>query len=327
MAGEATRRIREFRCRCAGGAGEGLGAALPHCAAVCQHCHPLLAHPLTPARAPHSPARPPRPPLALPNVARRSQQNLSNLAWAYAKLAHLDEELLGAVAGALAERLLGSRGGRCRVCLLRPARAACASCTLRPASKQLRCCTARSAPRRPRRGDGAGAEPAALLQPAVGLCQHQVVHAHPHSRAAGRWGGGPSSAAAAGRWGRGRMRVPARNSLQRCSSLAGAPAPPLCPRRDQGAHDRHAVQPAAADQPALVPGHRRALRPRGVAAGGQQGLGGVMLSAVRRRHAPAVARLCKRSAHALPARRSGTRAWRSWSRRWRAATASCPPRR
>lgn len=83
MAAEATRRIDEFRWAVVGGwVGGGCVAALL-----------LLPSPAElpgslPSLRPRHPSRP-----------TRSQQNLSNLAWAFSKLGHLDEALLTAVAG------------------------------------------------------------------------------------------------------------------------------------------------------------------------------------------------------------------------------------
>lgn len=82
------------------GKGETCGEGVRR-AVLCSEKAPLSVQPLTALLI-----LPPRfltpscwvPPAAHPLVPC-SQQNLSNLAWAYAKLAHLDEELMTAIAG------------------------------------------------------------------------------------------------------------------------------------------------------------------------------------------------------------------------------------
>lgn len=73
----------------------------------------------SPSLVPADPAAPaPRPACPGSRPAARSQQNLSNLCWAYAKLGHVDDPLLTAIAGAarVGQRRQRGTGLPCRGC-------------------------------------------------------------------------------------------------------------------------------------------------------------------------------------------------------------------
>jgi hypothetical protein len=112
MTAEATRRIDEFRWASSAALqpSSHWGFSCARCPALarCGFLRQVHGWPSAPERLSLLLSNPSCPPPWSPC----SQQNLSNLAWAFAKLAHLDEELMTAVAGAVQWVGLGGVGWR-----------------------------------------------------------------------------------------------------------------------------------------------------------------------------------------------------------------------